>query len=185
MHTTTISSLAGSRVSYYKSRSILTVIAIMLTTALLAGLVTGGLGVFDITRQQAAAQGNYHAIFKELSAKQVEQLNLHLGVESLQAFCSFATVTYDGMNGFLSYRTTYKEGIYQGTGNVAEGRLPEAPDEICAPPSFFERMGTEPVVGSKVTIPFRVGGKGQIQTRDFTICGLMTQIGRASCRERV
>ncbi len=171
----TIKSLAKSRITYYKSRSVLTAAAIMLTAALLTGLVSGGLGVIDISRKQAVAAGNHHALFQGVSEKQLEQLAHHLDVEALDAVLPFALVISDNMDGMLLYKTSYKEGIYQGTGNLAQGYFPEKANEICGPPAFFERMGAEPTVGGKITIPFRVGGRGLIQTREFTICGLTSQ----------
>ena len=48
-----ITSLAKSRIKYNKSRTILTAIAIMLTTMLLMGLGTSAVGLLDFNRQQA------------------------------------------------------------------------------------------------------------------------------------
>lgn len=175
MKNKTISALAKSRISYNKSRSVLTAIAICLTTALLMGVATSAVGLFDISRQQAVAAGNHHAAIIHLDAKQVEMLNNHLDVEALDVKIQFASIVYDNMNGSLTSNNTLKEGIYHGTGNLTEGHFPQAPDEICGPPAFFERMDTEPVIGNKITIPFRVGGEGLIQTREFTICGLVSQ----------
>ena len=56
---------------------------------------------------------------------------------------------------------------------MTEGRYAEETDEICGPKAFFERMGVEARVGNKVEISFRVQGKGQIQTREFVISGLV------------
>lgn len=175
MKNNTVSSLAKSRITYNKSRSVLTVIAIGLTTVLLMSVVTSAIGLFDVSRQQAVYAGNQHATILHLTAKQVEMLNNHLDVEALEVHTEFASVLYDNMNGSLGIGTTLKEGISYGTGNLTEGHFPQAPDEICGPPAFFERMDTEPVIGNKITIPFRVGGEGLIQTREFTICGLVSQ----------
>lgn len=175
MKNSTISALAKSRIRHNKSRSILTGAAILLTTTLLTGLVTSAIGLFDVTRQQALAEGNHHAIIRHLTSRQMEMLDNHLDVESLMASVQFATVSYENMDGFLTADATLKEGIYHGIGNLTQGHLPEKPDEICGPPAFFERMGTEPVIGGKITVPFRVGGEGYIQTREFTICGLVSQ----------
>lgn len=175
MKNNTVSSLAKSRITYNKSRSVLTVIAIGLTTVLLMSVVTSAIGLFDVSRQQAVYAGNQHATILHLTAKQVEMLNNHLDVEALDVHTEFASVLYDNMNGSLGIGTTLKEGISYGTGNLTEGHFPQAPDEICGPPAFFERMDTEPVIGNKITIPFRVGGEGLIQTREFTICGLVSQ----------
>lgn len=85
---------------------------IMLTTTLLMGLITSAIGSFDMTRQQAIAEGNHHAVITHLTEKQIEMLNNHLDVESLEAALQFATISYDNMDGYLTAGTTFKEGIY-------------------------------------------------------------------------
>lgn len=175
MKNKTITGLAKSRVSYNKSRSVLTIVAITLTTTLLMGLITSAIALFDTNKQQALAEGNHHAVIRHLNAKQLEMLNNHLDVESLEASLQFAVIDYDRMNGYLSVNSTLKEGIYHGIGDLTEGHFPEAADEICGPPAFFERMDTEPVVGNTLEISFRVGGEGLVQTREFRICGLVSQ----------
>lgn len=175
MKNKTITALAKSRVSYHKSRSILTIVAITLTTTLLMGLITSAIGLFDVNRQIALEEGNHHAVVRHLNTKQLQMLQNHFDVESLEASLLFAEIDYDRMNGYLSVNSTLKGGIYHGIGSLTEGHLPEAADEICGPPAFFERMGTEPVIGNTLEIPFRVGGEGVIQTREFTICGLVSQ----------
>ena len=170
-----ITSLAGSRIRYNKSRTILTAIAIMLTTTLLMALGTSAVGLRDFQTQQAASVSNIHATFNQLTAEQVSKLKNHVDVEALDTNEIFASVENGKMNGFLTYGEEMKSGIYYGVGALTEGRYAEETDEICGPKAFFERMGVEARVGNKVEISFRVQGKGQIQTREFVISGLVTE----------
>ncbi|MCM1146101.1 MAG: hypothetical protein NC407_15500, partial [Lachnoclostridium sp.] len=174
----TISTLATSRIKYNKSRTLLTAVSIMLTTLLLTAIATSALGLFNLNKMQAQMESNIHATFRELDAKQIEMLKNHMDVEAVEMTEIFATVEYDKMNGYLSYSADVKEGIYQQFGNLLEGHAPERADEICGPAAFFERMGVEPVIGNKITISFRpkgTNGKGMIEAREFTICGLVSQ----------
>lgn len=170
-----ITSLAKSRIKYNKSRTILTAIAIMLTTMLLMGLGTSAVGLLDFNRQQASASSNVHAVLKNLTAEQVNRLKNHVDVESLETSEIFATVEYGKMNGFLTYTQDIKSGIYHGIGKLIEGRYAEASNEICGPKAFFKRLDTEPVIGNTVTISFRPEGEGKIETRDFVICGIVSE----------
>ena len=170
-----ITSLAGSRIRYNKSRTILTAIAIMLTTTLLMALGTSAVGLRDFQTQQAASVSNIHATFNQLTAEQVSKLKNHVDVEALDTNEIFASVENGKMNGFLTYGEEMKSGIYYGVGALTEGRYAEEADEICGSKAFFERMGVEARVGNKVEISFRVQGKGQIQTREFVISGLVTE----------
>lgn len=171
-----IKSLAKSRIKYNKSRTILTVIAIMLTTTLLMGVGTCAVGLIDMQRQQAAASGNVHATFKFLTKSQVLMLKNHVDIEALEINEIFAPVEYGRMNGYLTYGSCLKEGIYHSVGNIIEGHYAETADEICGPKAFFEHMGTQPVIGNKIMISFRPNGEGEIVTREFTICGIVSQI---------
>ncbi|MBD5519888.1 MAG: FtsX-like permease family protein [Lachnospiraceae bacterium] len=171
-----INTLAVSRIKYNRSRTILTVISIMLTTVLLMGLGTSAVAIVDINRQQAVFSGNTHARLLRLNEEQVMMLSSHMDVEALRISNTFATVEYEKMNGVLTFSKDLKEGIYQGIGNIIEGRKAERADEIYGPSAFFERMGVEAKIGNKITISFRPNGEGFIQTREFTICGLMSQV---------
>lgn len=172
----TIKTLAVSRIRYNKSRTILTAVAMMLTTFLLMGVGTSAVGLFDMARQQASSENNVHASFSGLSAEQVNKLKNHMDVEALEVTEFFATVEYEKMNAFLNCGVQLKKGIYHQLGNLTEGHEAVSVDEICGPPAFFERMGVEPVIGNKIEISFRPHGEGMAETREFIICGLITQV---------
>lgn len=174
MHT--ITTLAASRIRYNKSRSILTAIAIMLTTTLLMTVGTSAVGLLDMNRQEASSEGNVHVTFDDLTPKQVEMLKNHMDVEALEIRQLFASVEYEKMNGSLNSVKVLKDGIYHALGNLIEGREAISEDEICGPAAFFERMGIEGKVGNKITISFRPGGVGEIVTKEFTICGIVSAV---------
>ena len=79
------------------------------------------------------------------------------------------------MNGYLTYSQELKGGIESEAGNIIEGRDAENSDEIVGSKAFFERMNVEPEVGNTFSISFRVNGEGEIQTRDFTISGIVSE----------
>lgn len=172
----TIISLAKSRIKFNKSRTLLTSIAIMLTTTLLMGLATSALGLYDMQKQQAAAANNVHATFKQLTPEQLDILKNHADVEAMNAQCIVSTLENVDFQGFLTYGKNIKEGIYNGRGNVVDGALPEKIDDICGPPSFFEMCGAEPKVGNKISLDLRVNGEGKIITQEFTICGVTDEV---------
>lgn len=169
-----MTSLAGKRIRYNKSRTLLTAVAVALTAMLLMALGTSVTGLLDFNRQQAAANSNVHATIQNLTGAQIEKLSNHADVESLETNEIFATIEYGKMNGFLTYSREIKDGIHYGTGEITEGKMPERPDEIASSSAFFERMGVEPEVGNTFPVSFRVQGKGEIQTREFTISGILS-----------
>lgn len=173
----TVFHLALSKLRYNRSRTMLTGIAIMLTTMLLAAIGTVGVAILDMNRQ-IYSQADYHAILSSLTPEQVQVLSSHIQVEALSTTETFADVINGKMNGVLIYTETLRDDRSEAADNnihtrdLVEGHYPEAENEICSTPIFFRRMGAEPVVGSKVTLSFRVNGKGEILTKEFTISGL-------------
>lgn len=122
-----MTSLAKSRLKYNRSRTVLTCVAVILTTTLLMALGTSAMGLLDFNRQQAAANSNLHGRYDGINAEQVKMLSNHTQVESLEASQIFASVEHGKMNGMLTYKETIKDGIYYGTGQLIEGRAAENP----------------------------------------------------------
>lgn len=170
-----IAALAKSRVCYNKNRTLLTVIAITFTTILLMALGTCTVGLTDMERQLAEYFGNQHAVFSDLTEEQLTLLFNHMDVEAVETSEFFASVKYDKMNGALQYHCTEKGEISHGVGNLTEGHQAQAPDEICGPKAFFEHMDVEPIIGNTITISFRPGKDKAMETKTFTICGLISQ----------
>ena len=97
-----------SRVRLLWKRSLLTGIAIMLTTMLLTAIGTVGIATFDMNRQMYSTE-DYHAIFKRLTTDQVNILSKHINVEAMNTTEIFADIANGKMNGVLIYQETLKD----------------------------------------------------------------------------
>lgn len=87
----TLGQLALSRMRYHKSRSILTVIAILLTTTLLMALGSVGIGILE-----------------PVTEEQIALLAHHKDVEALMLQETFVTVVQDKMNASLQFGRTWR-----------------------------------------------------------------------------
>lgn len=179
--TNTVFTLAISRLRFHKSRTLLTGIAVMLTTMLLTAIGTVGIASFNMNRQ-AVLGSDYHAIFDGLTADQADVLSKHINVEAMSTTEIFADIVNGKMNGVLIYRENVRDDRLTdndsalGPLQMESGHYPEAEDEICSSPVFFRRVGAEPVIGGKVALSFRINGKGEILTKEFTISGLLPDV---------
>lgn len=170
----TMFKLAISRIKYNKSQSILTIIAIFLTTCLLMSIGTTAIGLIDGQRKIISQQtGNHHASFN-VDEAQLEILKNHIDIEALATREKFAQVVKDKMKANLIVLENEIEGIRNV--ELEEGKFPESEFEITGPPSFFTRIGYEPKIGNKVDISFRVKGDGEIITEQLTIVGILKQV---------
>jgi len=179
--TNTIQTLALQHLRYNKSRTLLTGIAILLTTMLLTAIGTIGVAILDMNRQ-IYSLSDYHASFNGLTPDQVQTLSSHIRVEALSTSEVFADISNGKMNGALTYTDVLRDDRAESADRtphavtLEEGHYPEAENEICSSPVFFRRVGAEPVVGGKATLSFRINGKGEILTKEFTISGLMPDV---------
>lgn len=179
--TDTVFHLALQRLRYNKSRTLLTGIAILLTTMLLTAIGTVGVAILDMNRQ-IYSLSDYHASFNGLTSKQVQTLSSHIRIEALQTSETFANIKNGKMNGVLTFTNVLRDDRAETADSnthaltLEEGHYPEKENEICSSPVFFRRVGAEPIVGGKVTLSFRVNGKGEIQTKEFIISGLMPDV---------
>lgn len=179
--TNTIQTLALQHLRYNKSRTLLTGIAILLTTMLLTAIGTIGVAILDMNRQ-IYSLSDYHASFNGLTPNQVQTLSSHIRVEALSTSEVFADISNGKMNGALTYTDVLRDDRAESADRtphavtLEEGHYPEAENEICSSPVFFRRVGAEPVVGGKATLSFRINGKGEILTKEFTISGLMPDV---------
>lgn len=179
--TNTVFTLAVSRLRFHKSRTLLTGLAIMLTTMLLTAIGTVGIASFNMNRL-IVSESDYHAIFGGLTTDQADVLSKHINVEAMSTTEIFADIVNGKMNGALIYRETVRDDRLTDNNSVLgpltleSGHYPETEDEICSSPVFFRRIGAEPVIGGKVTLSFRINGKGEILTKEFTISGLLPDV---------
>ena len=142
--TSTIFALAVSRLRFHRSRTLLTGIAIMLTTMLLTAIGTVGVAIFDMNRQ-IASESDFHATFIDLTPDQAAVLSKHINVEAMSTTEVFADIINGKMNGSLVYQETVKDerltdgGITFNLPQTESGHYPEAENEICSSPAFFRR----------------------------------------------
>ena len=160
--------LAASR-----TRNIVAVLAIALTTLLFTSLFTIALSLNEGMQQSNFRQagGFAHGTFKYLTREQFGQLKDNPLIEDwgLRRFLGMPTeVPFNKAHVEVGYSDpneahwTYCDPV--------EGRLPaEGTDEAATDTHVLDLLGVEPELGAKFTITFDVNGHQTTQT--FTLCG--------------
>lgn len=171
MKTTT--KLAVSSLKAGKTRSILTGIAIFLTTALITIIAFGCNSMIQRQKDTAADYyGEHFGTFSRITPEQTERIRLH------SKFYNTGIQTYAG------------EGICKGYDmslyamdpitlmlihfNIESGTYPNGENEIISQRGFFQAYGCDnPKIGDTVTVPCRINGTGEIQNKTFVISGFL------------
>ena len=160
--------LAASR-----TRNIVAVLAIALTTLLFTSLFTIALSLNEGMQQSNFRQagGFAHGTFKYLTREQFGQLKDNPLIES------WGLRRFLGMPTEVPFNKSHVEVGYSDPNEAhwtycdpVEGRLPaEGTDEAATDTHVLDLLGVEPELGAKFTITFDVNGHQTTQT--FTLCG--------------
>lgn len=168
-----VANLSRKSVKANRSRNLVAIAAIALTTLLFTALITIALSINAGFQQSNFRQcgGFSHGTFKYLTEAQFEELKTdpELKAWGLRRFL--------GMPEEAPFNKSHVEVGYSDATQAhwsycdpTEGRLPaEGTDEAAADTRVLELLGIQPELGEKFTVPFTVDGKPTTQT--FTLCG--------------
>ncbi len=156
-----------------KTRNIIAIAAIALTTILFTVIFTVGMSIkYGFEQSNFRQVGGYsHGGFKYLTKEQMEELKTDPLIKEygVRIFC--------GMPDKAPFQKSHVEISYCDE-NVAkwmflepkEGRLPEeGTNEAATDLRVLSLLGVEPVIGSEFTMTFLVDGEETTET--FTLCG--------------
>ncbi len=156
-----------------KTRNLIAIVAIALTTVLFTSLFTIALSINDGFQQSNFRQaGGYaHGGFKYLTEEQFEELRDDPLIDQ------WGVRRFLGMPSEVPFNKSHVEVGYADANyahwsfcDPVEGRLPEeGTDEAATDTHVLELLGIEPKLGAKFTLTFDVDGHATTQT--FTLCG--------------
>lgn len=118
-----------------KKRSIVTIVGIILSTALLVALCTMTGSLYkSLVEAQKASSGNYHYLFEGFDEERIAELERNKSIETLFSLkqCGYANLE-DSKNEYKPYGdiiATDEDGFKNLSFNIIEGRMPENGNEI-------------------------------------------------------
>ena len=180
----TMTNLSLSNIRQNRSRSILTVISIVLTTLLLTVIASYGYGIIKSNHVNAGnLYGTYHGAFAGVGQEQLRDMNLRgefseIGLSASAG--SVQSVASDGVPNDVSMSLMWAD---ETTGKLANlnrqlesGSFPQEVDEITAQPGFFRMLGyDDPQIGDTVQIKTRISMQDYVAPETFVISGLLKE----------
>lgn len=168
-----ISNLSNKNFKASKTRNVIAVIAIALTTILFTSLFTIGLGMVESFQQQTMRQAgsDAHIAFKYLTEEQYQKLSSHKLVKE----SGYRKIIADQVTSpeFLKRRLEISymdEAAMRGNFcTPTTGKAPAAADEIAMDTLSLDLLDVPHTVGSKLTLSYTMGQKEF--TTDFVLSG--------------
>lgn len=180
-----IKKLSGRYFKSSKSRNVIAIIAIILTSILFTTIFTLGSGLIDTVQDQniRKAGGDGHAALSYISDEVFNDLK---DSDLIDRISYTKAVSYRLHNaGLEKWRaemwymddTALEFGRYEPT----TGHRPEAENEIMADTRTLEALGVPAELGATVSLEYEI--KGQTYTTDFVLCGFwktdsLSNVGR-------
>lgn len=171
-----ITNLAWSNIKKDRTRSILIISSIVLTTILLTMIFTMGYGTIKANKDNVGIwYGDYYGTYKNMTEGQIEQMRLRSEFTAIGKTDLFGMVDSDRDLYLVWSDNVYKEMKHMED-QLLEGHFPETGNEIAAQPNFFRSLGVEnPQIGDTVTVPWRLDLSDVFEPEEFVIRGLLKE----------
>ena len=172
----TISRIAYSNDKKNKTRSILIMMSICLTTMLLVIISTVGNGMIRLQKSQAAGSyGSNYGLFVAADASQLKEVNRRAEIDATGTMCTEGIIKGNENGGFVCMDETARKMLpYNKEYELKEGKYPEKMQEIAAGRAFFSEMGYDDVkVGDTVTLDYRAGMQSEYKPEEFVVSGIL------------
>ena len=172
----TISRIAYSNDKRNRTRSILIMMAICLTTMLLVIISTVGNGVIHLQKSQAASSyGSNYGLFIAADGTQLKEVERRAEISDIGIMCTEGILKGNENGGFVSADETVRKMLpYNQEYVLKEGTYPEKAQEIAAGRTFFDAEGYHDVkVGDTVILEYRSGMQSEYAPVEFTVSGIL------------
>ncbi len=172
----TISKIAFSNDKRNRTRSVLIMTAICLTTMLLVIISTIGNGLILLQKDQAASSyGSNYGLFIAADDTQLKEVERRAEISDIGIMCTEGILKGNENGGFVSADETVRKMLpYNQEYVLKEGTYPEKAQEIAAGRAFFDAVGYHDVkVGDTVTLEYRSGMQSEYAPVEFTVSGIL------------
>ena len=172
----TISRIAYSNDKKNKTRSILIIMSICLTTMLLVIISTVGNGMIRLQKSQAAGSyGSNYGLFVAADGSQLKEVNRRAEIDATGTMCTEGIIKGNENGGFVCMDETARKMLpYNKEYELKEGKYPGGTQEIAAGRAFFSEMGYDDVkVGDTVTLDYRAGMRSEYKPEEFFVSGIL------------
>lgn len=157
--------LASQSLKASKMRNIFVLIAITLSVSLLSGITFFSNAIEEVERKELSLR--QHAIYHDVSLKQISELQQDEQISELVAFKSGKSFEVDNYILLPYYLEQNESSMLPLT--ISEGNYPTEVNEVLVDKQLLILMGIDAEVGQKITIPFLDG-----TVEEFKVSGLIS-----------
>lgn len=159
-----------------KTRNLIAILAIALTTLLFTSLFTMGSGTVESLQQATMRQagGDGHAVLKYITDEQFDAVKNNSEIKEIaydMALCD-SVENKELLKRHAEFWYYDEIGLKLGFIKPEAGHIPQAENEIIADSTTLKLLGVPQELGATVSLQLDI--RGETVTRDFVLCGWWT-----------
>ncbi|BCN32679.1 ABC transporter permease [Anaeromicropila herbilytica] len=169
-----ITNLAISNDKNNKTRSILIIITILLSTMLLTVIALICYSSIAYNHKNAGAiYGSYYGTYANITENQIHEMTLR------NEFSDIGKIAYAGIvksdnNVKMYWLDDTVRKLANLNQNLEKGAFPKEANDIIAQKAFYKSIGyNDPKVGEKITLSCRANNSSKYSNHTFVICGIL------------
>ena len=170
----TLSTLAKGNLKSNKSKSILIILTILLTTTLLTSVSITCLNWFNANKQVTIERsGSFHGVYKRVNTNDVNILKNNIDIERIGVF---KTVGYSNFKeNDLSF--VYIDDNTKDMNNVKfiKGNMPTKKNEIAIQEGYLKLLGINSTIGGKVSLEYKSNEDDESKKYNFILSGIIKE----------
>lgn len=170
----TIRNIAFHNDKKNKTRSILVMLTIFLSTALLMIISTFCNGLIKMNLENAESNyGYFYGVYGKITADQLKEMERRSEIVDIGLLSDAGIIQSEYIVKFIT-ADEKALSLTKQDNKLIVGKFPQAENEIAADASFFKSMGYENIkVGDVVEIPYRKNLSETYHTISFVVSGLL------------
>ena len=164
--------IAKSNLKVNKSRCILIIITILLSTALLSavGMTLNNWNEYNKERVEKY-YGTQHGAYGKIDEEKLKEIRAHADIEEVGVVNGVGVKTYEDETKIgLAYMDD--NSIKFNSKDLIDGKFPTKKDEIVLDDLALEKLGYEKKLGQKIKLDYEDYTKDGITSFEFTLCGI-------------
>lgn len=166
--------IARSNLKQNKSKSILIIITIVLSTILLASVFMTCVDWNEANKERTRLYcGSQHGLLGGITQEKYNEVKAHADIESIGVVNGVGLKEYEDESKIgLSYMD--KNAVDFNSMNLIDGKLPSKKNEIVLDDLALDRLGYEHKIGQKIKIQYDDYSKKGITDAEFILTGITT-----------
>ncbi len=140
-----------------KKRTLITIIGVIISAAMITGVATLGISFMDLKQRQSISdEGEWHVVYKDINNTQLQAIKNDKETKQIilsrDLGCALLNGSQNASKPYMFIREYNKEGFEKFPVELSKGRFPEAPNEVVISEAIINNAKVNYKIGDVLTV---------------------------------